>query len=193
MHAVSFKNFRPISLCNFTYKVVSKIITTRMGKIINNIISPNQGAFVKGRWIADNSVIAQEIAHKVNTHKGKKGLMMIKIDMMKAYNKLEWSFIGKVLKAWGFSRDFQFLIFNCISSVEYEILVNGNKTKTVKPARGLRQGDPLSPFLFILSAEVLYRLLDKNENLQGIKINRRGYNSPFECKRSYDHLQGFKR
>lgn len=99
--------------------------------------------------------------------------MMIKLNMMKVYEKLKWSFIEKALKAWGFSREFRFLIFNCISSVEYKVLINGNKAGKFKPKRGLRQEDPLSLFLFILSAKILTWLLKGNENLQGIKISRR--------------------
>lgn len=97
-HPQNFNHFRPISLCNFTYKIVAKIIAQRLSKLVDKIISPNQGAFVKGRWIAKNTVIAQEVIHKIRSHKGKKGLMAIKIDLKKAYDHLEWSFIDKALE-----------------------------------------------------------------------------------------------
>lgn len=80
----NFNHFRPISLCNFIYKIVAKILLGRLSKVMDKIVSPNQGAFVKGRWIADNTVVAQEIIHKVQNHKGRKGLMLIKIDLKKA-------------------------------------------------------------------------------------------------------------
>lgn len=81
--AATFGNFRLISLCNFIIKIISKILTLRLEHIISKIVSPHQRAFVKGRWIAENSVIAQEALHKVRKHKGSNGLMMMKIDLKK--------------------------------------------------------------------------------------------------------------
>ncbi|XP_060670961.1 uncharacterized protein LOC132800728 [Ziziphus jujuba] len=99
----NFNQFRSISLYNFVYKIVAKILAGRLSKVLDKLISPNQGAFIKGRWIAENFVVAQEIVHKVRTHKGKKDLMIIKMDLKKVYDSLEWSFIDKALEAWVFS------------------------------------------------------------------------------------------
>lgn len=170
--AKNFNHYRPTSLCNFSYKIVSKLIVNRMKTLLPRIISPNQGTFVEGQWIAENTVVAQELAHKVRKHKGKNGLMLVKLDLKKAYDCLEWGFVDKALETWGFSSEVRRLIFNCISSVEYEILVNGSSVGKVEPARGLRQGDPLSPYLFILCAEVLSRLVAKEVRIQGIKVCR---------------------
>ncbi|KAH7533562.1 hypothetical protein FEM48_Zijuj04G0144400 [Ziziphus jujuba var. spinosa] len=169
-NASNLNQFRPISLCNFCYKIVTKILTARLRPLMSKIISPHQGAFLEGRWIAKNTVVGQEVAHKVRKHKGKNGLMLVKIDMKKAYDRLEWQFITKVVKLWGFSEDFRRMIFSCISSVEFDLLINGSKMDTVNPERGIRQGDPLSPFLFILCSEIFTRLMEKNSNIQGIKI-----------------------
>lgn len=87
-NAVDFNQFRLISLCNFSYKIVAKIIASRLRPLLPNLISPNQGAFIEGKWIVENTVVAHELAHKIRTHKGKNGLMMIKIDMKKAYDNL---------------------------------------------------------------------------------------------------------
>nr|XP_048330864.1 uncharacterized protein LOC125422764 [Ziziphus jujuba var. spinosa] len=171
----NFNHFRPISLCNFVYKIVSKILAGRLSNVIEKIISPHQGAFVKGRWIAENTVIAQELVHKIRKHKGKQSLMMIKIDLKKAYDRLEWSFVDKVLELWGFSSEFPWMIRSCLSSVHYSLLLNGSVSGTFQPERGIRQGDPLSPILFILCSEILSRLLLKEEDqdrLHGIKVDR---------------------
>nr|XP_048333636.1 uncharacterized protein LOC125423443 [Ziziphus jujuba var. spinosa] len=97
-NASNLNQFRPISLCNFCYKIVAKILTTRLRPLMSKIISPHQGAFLEGRWIMENTVVGQEVAHKVRKHKGKNGLMLVKIDMKKAYDRLGWQFITKALK-----------------------------------------------------------------------------------------------
>lgn len=97
--ACNFNQFCHISLCNFTYKVVAKILANWLSQVLEKIISPNQDAFVKGRWIVENSVIAQEVVHRIKKHKGKKGLIVMKIDMKKAYDSMEWHFISRVLDA----------------------------------------------------------------------------------------------
>lgn len=88
-YASHFNHFSSISLCNFCYKVVSRILANRLRKYLKRIVSPNQGAFVEGRWIAENTIIAQELVHKVKKHQGKQGLLLMKIDLQKAYDSLE--------------------------------------------------------------------------------------------------------
>lgn len=92
----NFNQYRPISLCNFTYNIVSKIIVQRFSKIIPKFIFLNQEAFVEGRWIRRNSVIAQDFVHIVKKHKARNVLMLPKLDMKKAYERLEWCFIDNV-------------------------------------------------------------------------------------------------
>lgn len=101
------------------------------------MVSPNQGAFVRGRWIAENSVIAQEVIHKVRKHKRKQGLMVMKLDMKKAYDSMEWNFIFQVLQAWGLNEHLNRLIHSCLSSVNFSLLINGSISKNIQPRRGL--------------------------------------------------------
>uniref|UniRef100_A0A803P8P8 Reverse transcriptase domain-containing protein n=1 Tax=Cannabis sativa TaxID=3483 RepID=A0A803P8P8_CANSA len=96
------EQFRPISLCNFLYKVVAKIISNRLFPVMDDLVSSLQAAFILGRWIAESSIMTQEIVHKIQQKKRKGGLMEIKLDMFKAYDKMEWSFIHRVLLANGF-------------------------------------------------------------------------------------------
>jgi hypothetical protein len=158
--ANNFNQFRPINLCNFYYKIISKILVNRLRPLLPKIIDPSQAAFVPGRWIGENVVLAQEIVHSFKQSKKKKGNVGFKLDFHKAYDSLEWTFILRVLKAVGFDQKVINLIYQCISTVSFTLLLNGSKSSSFSPSRGIRQGDPLSPYLFILCNEVLARLIN---------------------------------
>jgi hypothetical protein len=171
----SVHHFRPISLCNISYKIISKILANRLKKVLPKIISPLQSAFVPNRNIQDNSILAHELIHTFKNKKGKKGLMFLKMDMEKAFDQMEWKFLLAIMKKLGFNDTWLGWIEACISSTSFSILINGSPYGMISPARGLRQGDPLSPFLFILGSEVLSRLLSYEASLghiNGIKIAR---------------------
>lgn len=123
-HPFNFNHYRPISLCNFAYNIISKILIERMKKLMGMIVSPNQEAFVEGHSIAENMIIAQEIVHKIKKHKNKNGLMLIKVDLKKAYDRLEWGFVERALNVWGFFKEVQQLIKSCLGTVQYSILLN---------------------------------------------------------------------
>ncbi|XP_028068804.1 uncharacterized protein LOC114271378 [Camellia sinensis] len=168
--------FRPISLCNVVYKLVSKVLANRMRKILPDIISMNQSAFVAGRLISDNMLASFEIFHFLkNKRHGKEGHFALKLDMSKAYDRVEWSFLRGVMERMGFNQLFVDTIVHCISSVSYSVLVNGSPIKKFVPTRGLRQGDPLSPYLFVLCAEGLSALIKRAEGegkLTGVAVCR---------------------
>ena len=155
----TLRQFRPISLCNVAYKMVTKIIASRFRLLMPQVIAPTQCAFIKGRQGANNVIIAQEVVHRMRNKTGKKGLMAIKIDLEKAYDKLDWSFIIDSLKDVGVTNHFIELIWQCISSSSMNILWNGECTGEFTPSRGIRQGDPLSPYLFVLCIERLSHLI----------------------------------
>ena len=125
------------------------------------VIDPAQSAFVPNRWIVENMVLAQEIVHSFKNGKKKKGLVGFKLDFHKAYNCLEWDFIITVLKALGFDQKATNLIYQCISTVSFTLLLNGGKSASFSSTRGIREGDPPSPYLFILCGEVLARLINR--------------------------------
>ncbi|XP_061342523.1 uncharacterized protein LOC133288720 [Gastrolobium bilobum] len=151
----TMKEFRPISLCNVVYKVVTKIITERLRGFMPRVVGPNQCSFIKGRQSADNIIIAQEVVHSMKEKKGWKGWMMIKVDLEKAYDRLSWKFIKETLEDVGLHKSLSDLIVNCISSSTIKLLWNGDLIEGFNPQRGIRQGDPVSPYLFVLCVERL--------------------------------------
>ena len=92
------RDFRPISLCNVIYKLITKIIVNRIKPVMSTIISPNQCSFVPGRLSSDNIIVAQEVIHTMKTMKGKKGFMAVKIDLEKAYDRINWKFAINCLR-----------------------------------------------------------------------------------------------
>jgi hypothetical protein len=168
--------FRPIALCNVSYKIISKILVNRLKPFMDSLITPYQNAFVQGRQITDNIILAQEVFEFLKKKKkGKWGYAALKLDMNKAYDRIRWDFLFSVLQRMGFSQSWVNWITQCVTTVSYSVLINGSPSKTFCPARGLRQGDPLSPYLFLLCANVLSCALLKQENkhhLKGVKIGR---------------------
>ena len=116
------KDLRPISLCNVLYKLVSKVLANRLKKILPDIISPSQSAFVPGRMITDNVLLAYELTHHINNRRrGAGGLAAIKLDMSKAYNRIEWPFLKKMMQNMGFQELWIDLIIKCVTTVSYRI------------------------------------------------------------------------
>jgi hypothetical protein len=168
--ASTVQNFRPISLCNIIYKIISKLLANRLKPLLNKFISPFQMAFVPQRHIQDNSILAHEMLHTLKAKRGRGGLMAINLDMEKAFDKMEWSFLLAILQKLGFHSRWINWIRLCISTSSFSVLLNGSLFGLFSPSRGLRQGDPLSPFLFIIGSEVIFRLLFSS--LRGFKIAR---------------------
>ena len=151
------------------YKIFSKALANRIKKILPNIISEHQSAFTKSRLIFDNILVAFESLHSMQKHVGKEDYMAIKLDMSKAYDKVEWSYLESVMRRVGFTERWITLLMLCVKTVSYSILVNGEPKGMIYPTRGIRQGDPLSPFLFLLCTEGLNGLINKATDKGDIK------------------------
>ena len=169
-------DLRPIALCNVLYKIVAKMLANRMKAVLSSIISENQSAFVPGRAITDNILISAEIMHYLKRKRqGKTGIAALKIDMSKAYDRIEWGFLKAMMLKLGFAARWVELILLCVSTVTYKVLQGNKEVGPIVPSRGLRQGDPLSSYLFIICAEGLSSLLRKQARaglMHGVRVAR---------------------
>lgn len=167
--------YRPISLCNVLYKLCSKTMANRLRLILDDVISDEQSAFVLGRLIMDNVLIAYECIHYLRIKKGKSGGCAIKLDMATAYDRVEWNYLNAIMLALGFPASWCSLVMKCVSSVSFSVRVNGVFSESFIPTRGIRQGDPISPYLFLLCSEGLSCMI-KNIGPQyisrGVRVSR---------------------
>ena len=154
-----FEDFIPISLCNSIYKIISKIIAKHLKDVLLAHITKKQFGFLEGRQIHEAIGVAQEGMRNIKTKKLKG--VVLKIDLSKVYHRFNWPYIHLLLTHMGFHIDFIRCIMSCISSVSFTILINEDSSHFFHLEHGLRQGFPLSPFLFLLVEEGLSIFLNK--------------------------------
>lgn len=149
------QHLRPISLCNTLYKVVAKLIVEKLRPHLNKWVSASQTSFVPGRLTTDNIITAQELLHRFHRASGVTDLCVWKIDLSTTYDRIEWPVLNYVLVEIGLPEKLGGLIMQCVMTVTYQVIVNGELTRTITPICGLRQGDLISPYLFISCMERL--------------------------------------
>ncbi|GKC51585.1 RNA-directed DNA polymerase, eukaryota [Tanacetum coccineum] len=166
------KDFRPISLIGSIYKIIAKILTNRLVNVLGGLVNEVQSAFVANRQILDGPFILNELLQWCKTKK--KQTLIFKVDFEKAYDSVRWDFLDEVLCKFGFGEKWRKWIQCCLLSSRGSIIINGSPTEEFLFGKGLKQGDPLSPFLFILIMEILHlsfqRVVDEGL-FHGIKVH----------------------
>eukprot|EP00253_Pinus_taeda_P026585 PITA_26585 len=167
----SFDDYHPISLCNVIYKIISKIIANRIRPILSRHIAPHQFAFLEHRQIHEVVGVAQEALHSIWTKHLKE--IILKIDLAKAFDRVSWLYLKMILIHLGFPQNFISWIMACITTPTFSVLINGSASQFFHSKRGLRQGCPLSPLLFLIVMDALSRLIDsakRNGDFSGLRI-----------------------
>ena len=170
-NAMTPDGFIAISLCNVVYKIISKVIVNRLKALLPALVSEEKIGYVEGRQILNNIIQAHEVVHSLKSNK--QASMIIQLDLVKSYDKVSSSYIRVVLKAYGFDQNWIRWVMALVTMTSFSILLNGAPSRLFTPSRGLRQGDLLSPSLFVLMMEGLGRVIkmaNAERRIQGIKL-----------------------
>eukprot|EP00253_Pinus_taeda_P012133 PITA_12133 len=169
------ERYRPIALCNVVYKIISKVVANRLKPLLPTLISGEQIGYVEGRQILDNIIQAHKVIHSL-TCNNRVGMIM-QLDIAKAYDKVNWMYIKKLLATFGFDHNSVRWVMALVTTSSFSILANGSPSELFLPSRGLRQGDSLSPFLFILMMEGLGQSIKHAREMgkiQGLQLSENG-------------------
>jgi hypothetical protein len=160
--AEEVKDFRPISLVHSIAKLVTKLLANRLTPKLQGMVSSQQSAFIKGHFIQDNFMLVQQTARLL--HQQKRARVLLKLDITKAFDYVSWPFLLEVLQKMGFRQIWRDIVSGLLAISSTKTLLNGVPGKSIQNRRVLRQGDPLSPMLLILTMDVLGHLVSKVED-----------------------------
>jgi hypothetical protein len=164
------KNWRPISLLNVDYKILTKVLANRIKKVLPTIIHQDQTAYVKDRQIGQNIRVVQDLIDFCKTFNIDGALLLI--DFEKAFDSISWDFLQHALKEFGFGEGFRRWVKIIYSNISSHVQNNGHISERFDLGRGIRQGCPVSPYLFIVCVELLASKIRANEEIEGLKIGQ---------------------
>ncbi|KAJ3704591.1 hypothetical protein LUZ61_008296 [Rhynchospora tenuis] len=170
--------FRPISVGNVLYRLVMKMIANRLKPYLRNVISQEQNAFVKGRNIVENIILVKETLHSFSKHDFKQKNFMLKADVNKAFDKLDWAFLERAMRYLNIPEKIISLLLSSYKRAKVTITINGRGDGFIRPTQGLRQGCPMSPYVFIIAMEALSRWLQEATAQGVLKGVRVAHTSP---------------
>jgi hypothetical protein len=171
---LSLGEYRPISLLGCLYKLIANVLAKRLGSVLNSLVESTQTAFLKGRHLVDGVMVINEVVDLAK--KTGRECIILKVDFEKAYDSVDWSFLDYMLGRFGFCSKWRSWMRACVFAGNMSILLNGSPTEEINIKRGLKQGDPLAPFLFLLVAEGLGGLMKKAVGLSRFRGFRFGSN-----------------
>ncbi|XP_057250103.1 uncharacterized protein LOC130591185 [Beta vulgaris subsp. vulgaris] len=164
--------YRPISCCNTLYKCITKVLCNRLRLVLHDLIMENQGGFVHGRNIIHNIMVIQDLTKHYGRKQTQPGCLL-KIDLQKAYDTVNWKFLGEMLEALSFPSQFRQLVMECVTTPKFSLTIDGVMKGYFSSSRGLRQGDHISPLLFVLCMEYLSQTLTKMGELEQFHYHAR--------------------
>lgn len=159
-------NWRPITLLNTDYKILTKVMALRLQTVLDTIVSRDQTGFMKGRFIGDNLRTIQDALHimRSSNYDG----LLLALDFTKAFDTVRWEYIGAILEWYGFGQNFVSLVKLLSTDIESCVINAGLSSRYFKPARGIRQGCCVSPYLFILAVEAMATFIRNNQDIEGL-------------------------
>ena len=177
--AGTVNDFRPISIISLIPKILSKILANRLSPLLQELISHRQTAFLKGRLIAENFMVTRELLQHIASEK--RPTVLAKVDFSRAFDSVQWDFLFNVMSARGFPDRWINWIKQLLFTSSSRLIVNDECTEYFQHGQGLRQGDPISPLLFLVAADVLQRMIKTANNLLHTPISPLFRNPSWQC------------